>query len=1067
MTSEDSASRGIEDQLEGLAEALVFAEPSDSEEVEVLVNDFRSLEEWAEGETEKGLSSVIQTVIQLLEQTIAEKDPEHGEGVFRTVGKTISSLQRVIRDGVGFHEADFPAELGIVADTKNSPKLAQSDGSESAESADPGESDETPASGESKIDTEKTEERRFQLPSNVDESILSEFLARQGGVLEELQDLALDLERESDEAKEQALSRIIHTIKGEAGILGLYDIERLCHTLEDALTKHNAQELADLLLKAKDWLGRAFDCYAGEADPPEPMETILEQVRQSFLDVEVMNAEGPSGERGPGAVVFDQQEDPAEDSASDAPAEPAPDQEFKGDPSLLPDFASEAKDHLRAAEVELLSIEEAPEKGDSAETVFRAIGTIRGFAGFLGVENLQELANELENALLRIRETGRAPKALFEAIFEAVETLKIYTAEVESVITETGKLPTDVGFTQIAERLHRAVELAEADENETDAAPIDPEKKLGEILVDSGAASQKGVFEALAKQQDKPEPKKIGEILVDSASASTKEVETALEVQQSDPKKPLLGDVLVESGATTPAEIDEAVEKQKEQVQPPKLGEVLVREGKASGKDVAQALRSQRPAPGQEVQQSVKVKTSIKVDADRLDRMVDTIGELVIAETMVSRLAENIGGEEGEHLGRIVGQLDKITRELQEMGLGLRMVPVRSTFHKMARLARDVGKKLDKRVEFVMHGEETDLDKTVVDKISDPLVHLVRNAVDHGIEDTAEDRTRAGKKAAGRVELRAFHEGGNIHIEISDDGPGLDREAILAKAVERGLVKEDDKLSDQEVMNLIFEPGLTTTEAVSDVSGRGVGMDVVRKSIEALRGKIEISSEPGKGSTFSIRLPLTLAIIDGMVVMLGDHRYIIPTLSITRLIRPQAEDISSVFKRGEMLSVEGKLIPLFRLDRLFGIKNTLQDPTEALVVVVEHGQGLAAILADETLGQQQIVIKSLDSMFHGVKGVSGGAIMPDGRVGLILDVAGIVAAAAEDGDAYYAVEDAPTIEEVEATLEEAPTAEILELETEPQDENTENFDIDAETANESEPTERLIREEETSGESSG
>ncbi|MCD6287886.1 MAG: chemotaxis protein CheA, partial [Candidatus Hydrogenedentes bacterium] len=440
-----------------------------------------------------------------------------------------------------------------------------------------------------------------------------------------------------------------------------------------------------------------------------------------------------------------------------------------------------------------------------------------------------------------------------------------------------------------------------------------------------------------------------------------------------------VGEILVERCAVTKENVEAALDEQKKADEPPKLGEQLVRDGKASAKDVAQALRSQKSGTDR---QMTKVKNTVKVDADRLDQLVDTIGEMVIAESMVSQSPE-LDNVISQQFIRRVTHLDKITRELQEMAMSLRMIPVRGTFQRMARLVRDLAKKGGKQVKFVMAGEDTELDKTVVDHIGDPLVHMVRNAVDHGIENSVDERVAAGKSPVGRIELRAFHKGGNIYIEIEDDGQGLDRDAILAKAQERGLIKESDSLSDRDVYNLIFEPGFSTAKVVTEVSGRGVGMDVVRRNIEALRGQVEITSTPGKGSVFSIRLPLTLAIIDGMVVRVGSERYIIPTLSIMRSVRPEPGSVSTVLECGEMLKLQGELIPLCRLDRLFGIENAQQDLTRALVVIVESDATRMGLVVDELLGQQQIVIKSLGESMQGLAGIAGSAIMPDGRVSLI------------------------------------------------------------------------------------
>lgn len=393
--------------------------------------------------------------------------------------------------------------------------------------------------------------------------------------------------------------------------------------------------------------------------------------------------------------------------------------------------------------------------------------------------------------------------------------------------------------------------------------------------------------------------------------------------------------------------------------------------------------------PAAASRQSVEVRETVKVDSNRLDIMIDAIGELVIAEAMVTQSPELINVVD-EAMERRLSHLSKITRELQEMATSLRLMPIRSTFQRMARLARDTAKKLNKRIEFVTSGDETELDKNVVDQIGDPLVHMVRNAVDHGLEDNEESRIQAGKPAAGKVELRAFHKGGSIYIEIADDGAGLDRDRILRKAIERGLVSEDQKLTDQEVFLLIMEPGFSTASVVSDVSGRGVGMDVVRKNIQKMRGQIEIQSKPGKGTTFSIRLPLTLAIIDGMVVRVANRRYVIPLLSITRMLRPDESKVPTVFNQAEMLQTEEGLIPLYRVHRLFNIQGATTDPAEASVVVVEHEGKRAGLLIDELLGQQQIVIKSLGESMRGIDGIAGGAIMPDGKVGLIMDLDSLI-----------------------------------------------------------------------------
>ena len=385
---------------------------------------------------------------------------------------------------------------------------------------------------------------------------------------------------------------------------------------------------------------------------------------------------------------------------------------------------------------------------------------------------------------------------------------------------------------------------------------------------------------------------------------------------------------------------------------------------------------------------TTEIASSIKVDMLKLDNLMDMVGELVIAQSQLSQ--DNVIASSGsDRLQKNVSQLEKITRDVQELVMSTRMIPVKGTFQKMARLVRDVAKKAGKQVDFSMHGEDTEMDKNVTELVADPLIHMIRNAVDHGIE-APDERVKAGKDPHGSVRLSAFHKGGNVVIQITDDGKGLNKEKILQKALKQGLVKEGENLSDQDFYGLIFRPGFSTAEKVTDVSGRGVGMDVVRKNIERLRGKVEITSEAGKGSVFTISLPLTLAIIDGMVVTVGGERYIIPMLSILESLRPLEQDYKTVTNRGEMISIRGELLPLIRLYEVLEVTPDVTEPWESMVVVVENEGGRCCLLIDDLIGQQQIVIKSLGGSFADVRGISGGTILGDGRVGLILDVGEIM-----------------------------------------------------------------------------
>lgn len=389
-------------------------------------------------------------------------------------------------------------------------------------------------------------------------------------------------------------------------------------------------------------------------------------------------------------------------------------------------------------------------------------------------------------------------------------------------------------------------------------------------------------------------------------------------------------------------------------------------------------------------------EASVKVNTERLDNLVTMVGELVIAQQMVIQ-DPSVQSIDDQRFQRNMSQAAKIIRDLQEVAMSLRMVTLKGTFQKMARLVRDVSAKANKSVQFVMEGEDTELDRTVVEEIGDPLVHMIRNSCDHGIE-TAEDRVRAGKPAMGTLTLRAYHQGGSIIIEIQDDGKGLDRQRILAKAVEKGIISGErnlEEIPESEVFNLIMLPGFSTAPKVTDISGRGVGMDVVRRNIEALRGKIEIHSVMGKGTTFKLSLPLTMAIIDGMVVRVGSQRYVVPTLAIEQSFRPQPEQIHTVVDQGEMAMVRGSLLPVYRLNRIFNLTEGAQSVNEGLLLVLEANGTRCCMLIDEIIGQQQVVIKRLGQGLQPLRGTSGGAILGDGRVALIIDVTGLLAEATQ------------------------------------------------------------------------
>ncbi|MEO7424855.1 MAG: chemotaxis protein CheA [Fibrobacteria bacterium] len=740
------------------------------------------------------------------------------------------------------------------------------------------------------------------LPPFIDKKILSDFLARQDGVMEDFESLILDWEKHKNMDIMREMLRLMHTVKGESALLGLSDVEKLCHAVEDYLGRSPEAAKIDLLLEAKDWLLQVFRCYSGRVESQPPMDALWLRLMGEIPDT--------PGEECLPLTAW-----------SEIPA--------AADKSILADFIAESIEHLENADLKIMSLETDPKNQEAMNAVFRAFHSIKGVAAFLELEGIRIVSHEVETLLDLVR-SGKLPASgpMVDIFLESVDALR----KMVNALRDSANHGLTQAHAEAWNTLLNRVRAAAAGKEPTAAAHVAheaaPGQRLGEILVQAGSLSPESMRESLANQKNG------------------------------------------ESSAP--------------------LGELLVKEGKASGLAVSQALRSQKavgdeqPAAERSV---VGIKETVKVEADRLDRLLDAIGELVIAESMIVQSPE-LKGKVSPMMVQRLTHLDKITRGLQEMGTSLRMVPIRPVFQKMARLVRDLSKKQGKAIEFLASGDETELDKTVVEKIGDPLVHMIRNAVDHGIESEIEKRTSAGKPASATVRLSAFQKGGSICIKLEDDGRGLNRDAILAKARDNGLIKPDAVLEDREVWQLIFEPGFSTAKVVTETSGRGVGMDVVKRNVEELRGRIDIQSQLGVGTTFSIWLPLTLAIIDGMIVRLGKERFIFPTLSILRIVGLVEEDIYTVAGKGEMLKIQDEMVPLLRLNQLYpGFDSS---GWSRLAVIVESDGKKLGIPVDELLGQQQIVIKSLGESFKNIPGLTGGAILSDGNVGMILDVDGLL-----------------------------------------------------------------------------
>lgn len=379
---------------------------------------------------------------------------------------------------------------------------------------------------------------------------------------------------------------------------------------------------------------------------------------------------------------------------------------------------------------------------------------------------------------------------------------------------------------------------------------------------------------------------------------------------------------------------------------------------------------------------------SIRVSVSKVEELINLVGELVIANSMVQEAFAS-AQEDRSLLEEALAGMERTTRQLQEEVMGVRMMPIANVFRRFPRIVRDLASQLGKSVHIEMSGEDTELDKQVIEEIGDPLTHLVRNAVDHGLESPAE-RLAAGKPEEGRIELRAFHEGGNVIVEIADDGKGIDANRVRQKAISLGMISADEVLTDEQVYQLIMRPGFSTAEKITDVSGRGVGMDVVKRNVESLNGSIAISSTKGKGSCFRIKLPLTMAILDGLALRLGGDVYVLPLLSVVESLRPQPEQLVHVAGNNELLMVRGEPLPLIHLHRLFDVETQITDPCSGLVVIVEHQSRKYGVLVDELIGQLQVVMKSLEANYRRVEGVSGATILGDGRVALIIDIPGMI-----------------------------------------------------------------------------
>ncbi|BDU71300.1 chemotaxis protein CheA [Mesoterricola silvestris] len=696
-------------------------------------------------------------------------------------------------------------------------------------------------------------------------------------------------------------------------------------------------------------------------------------------------------------------------------------------------FIIECRELLASMEEALLTVEDQPDATESINAIFRAVHTIKGSAGLFGLDPIVRFAHTVESVMDRVRggritlspdlvglflechdhlvrmlatvrenapeppevaeEGERLLSALVPWLEGGVETVAVavhpevarprgtggdhwhISVRFAPTVLQNGMDP--LSFVRYLRTLGRMTSLHSLLEKLPAGPAFDPELcYLGlemDLETDADRATLEGVFEFI---QDDSRIRLI---------PPHSRVEEYLALIQAMPdEEHYLGEILVAGGCITARDLEEALRIQSEEESARKIGTILVQEQSVPTPVVAAALEKQKRFQDKQAHE-MKV---VKVAAEKLDKLVNLVGELVIAGASAQVLASQA---KETRLAEATATFNKLVEEIRDNALSLRMVQIGETFSRFRRIVRDVSRELGKEIELEIQGADTELDKTIVEKIADPLMHIVRNSIDHGIE-SAEVRIARGKPATGSLSLNAFHESGSIVIEVADDGGGLDRARILAKAVERGLVAAGADLSDSEVHALIFEPGFSTAASVSNLSGRGVGMDVVRRNIDELRGTVEIESYEGSGTTMRIRLPLTLAIIDGFRVEVAGTCYVIPLDTVIECL-----DLGPFLESEEnhLINLRGEVLPFLRLREVFSAPG--DRPAKERVVVIQYGEIRAGIVVDKLLGEFQTVIKPLGELFRNLKGVGGSTILGTGEVALILDVPQLVQLATRRG----------------------------------------------------------------------
>ena len=678
-------------------------------------------------------------------------------------------------------------------------------------------------------------------------------------------------------------------------------------------------------------------------------------------------------------------------------------------------FLEEASEIIEALDVNIIDFEENPSDKELLNSIFRGVHTLKGSVNSFGYTRLGAFVHHFEDLLDFYRSSDDVMST--ETIDICLESVDMVKEVFEYEIQETEGLPSE--YERVLKNIQGA--LGKPVENTVESNIVEPSDELNDIGAEFGETFDTTLTEYTVhlKLDDDifirgNEPftiikgfKSVGELqsveiktletLPDLVALNTRSYYMQIDITllSSEPLEEIQ-EVLfyldeeeysIEVLNAKTVDNEEEIKDAPVEVTPPVIEaepsviEVVEPEAEKDKTEEVVAVKSaNKPAPSADMKRSV-----VKIDTAKLDELFDSVGELVIAQNY---LAENqtIRDLEDDAVDKTLESLSKITKTVQGRVMSLRMIPIRDSFDKMKRVIRDASKKVNKEVQLDIRGEETEIDKTIVEKLADPLIHLIRNAVDHGLEPDEASRIAAGKEKTGVVKLEAFHKGGNIIIEISDDGRGIDKEKILQKAISKELVASDAKLTDQQIYLLLFAAGFSTAAVISDISGRGVGLDVVRSNIESIRGKIEVDSVLGKGSTFRIILPLTLAIIDGMLVKSDDEVFIIPTLSVIESFIATSESKYTIKGSSEFVKLRDEMLPLVRLNIVLGLSDTKVDITDRTLICIENDLGKFALLVDELVGRQQVVVKALGKILSKSKEVSGGAVLGNGDIALILNV---------------------------------------------------------------------------------